>query len=315
VLLENISPTEKFQDPFITAKGETRAWVDFKELKTLWFNTGTQCNLTCSNCYIESSPLNDRLSYLNLEDVTRYLDEIEKEALPTKSLGFTGGEPFLNPAMTDILNECLSRGFKSLVLTNAYRVLERNHDKLLRLKEVGGDLLQLRISLDHYTKEIHEEQRGQNTFERTLQSMKWLVEAGFEVSIAGRTLIDEDHATALNGFQDLLDSQNIKLQLDNSNLVLFPEMEQDEKSVPEITTACWDILGKTPEMQMCSSERMVVKRKENDKPSVLACTLLAYDKQFELGNTLKESFQKVQLNHVFCAKFCVLGGSSCSSTL
>ena len=49
----------KFRDPRLTAKGERRAWVALKRLRTLWFNTGTLCNLTCRNCYIESSPRND----------------------------------------------------------------------------------------------------------------------------------------------------------------------------------------------------------------------------------------------------------------
>jgi MoaA/NifB/PqqE/SkfB family radical SAM enzyme len=55
----------KFQDPFLTAKGERRAQVALKALDTLWFNTGTLCNLTCQHCYIESSPKNDRLVYLD----------------------------------------------------------------------------------------------------------------------------------------------------------------------------------------------------------------------------------------------------------
>jgi hypothetical protein len=52
----------KFRDPAVTAKGETRATVALRALETLWFNTGTLCNLTCRNCYIESSPRNDRLA-------------------------------------------------------------------------------------------------------------------------------------------------------------------------------------------------------------------------------------------------------------
>ena len=50
----------KFQDPDITADGEERARVALTRLETLWFNTGTLCNLECANCYIESSPRNDR---------------------------------------------------------------------------------------------------------------------------------------------------------------------------------------------------------------------------------------------------------------
>jgi hypothetical protein len=57
---------------------------------------------------------------------------------------------------------------------------------------------------------------------------------------------------------------------------------------------------------------MVVKRKGEDTPRVAACTLLPYDPQFDMGETLEESMQDVKLNHPHCARFCVLGGASCS---
>ena len=78
----------KFQDALLTAKGEPRAHVGLKALETLWFNTGTLCNLTCRNCYIESSPENDRLAYISRAEVAAFLDEIEREALPTREIGF-----------------------------------------------------------------------------------------------------------------------------------------------------------------------------------------------------------------------------------
>lgn len=58
----------------------------------------------------------------------------------------------------------------------------------------------------------------------------------------------------------------------------------DEKvEVPEITISCWDILGKRPEDVVCASSRMVVRRKGANHPVVLACTLLPYSPEFELG--------------------------------
>jgi hypothetical protein len=96
------------------------------------------------------------------------------------------------------------------------------------------------------------------------------------------------------------------------DLVIFPEMDA-RADVPEITTACWDILSVSPDAQMCASSRMVVKRKGAEKPSVVACTLIPYDEQFELGGTLAEADRRVQLNHPHCARFCVLGGASCSA--
>src|SRR3954471_4146261 len=108
----------KFRDPLRTASGERRARVALRALDTLWFNTGTLCNLTCGHCYIESSPRNDRLVYLSVADVRQYLDEIAALRLGTGLIGFTGGEPFLNPHVVEILDLTLRRGFRVLVLTN-----------------------------------------------------------------------------------------------------------------------------------------------------------------------------------------------------
>ena len=70
--------------------------------------------------------------------------------------------------------------------------------------------------------------------------------------------------------------------------MVFPEMDA-AADVPEITEACWGILGKSPESVMCATARMVVKRKGAARPAVLACTLLPYDPRFELGSTLAEA--------------------------
>ncbi len=69
-----------FTDPHATAKGEPRARVGLTALRTLWFNTGTLCNIACANCYILSSPTNDALVYLSLAEVERYRDRPEGAA-------------------------------------------------------------------------------------------------------------------------------------------------------------------------------------------------------------------------------------------
>ena len=111
----------KFRDSAVTAKGERRATVALSGLKTLWINTGTLCNLSCRNCYIESTPRNDRLAFISAAEVAGYLDEIERDQLPVEVVGFTGGEPFMNREMIPALADVLARGFKALVLTNAMK--------------------------------------------------------------------------------------------------------------------------------------------------------------------------------------------------
>jgi organic radical activating enzyme len=302
----------KFKDPFLTAKGEERAYVDLKKLNTLWFNTGTLCNLSCKNCYIESTPTNDRLSYLTVSDIEPYLKEVKEQKLPTSLIGLTGGEPFLNPHIIPILEHILSKGFDLLVLTNANRVIIKHQSSLINLKNQYGDKLKLRVSLDHHTQKVHEEERGLGTFSKTMEQLKWLYDQGFDLSIASRSLAAESKVDALQGHAELLRSYEITIDL-KTRLVIFPEMNS-KRSLPEITTQCWSILKKSPEDQMCATERMVVKRKGEDQAVVMPCTLLAYDNQFVLGKELKSASKRVQLNHPFCAEFCVLGGASCSST-
>jgi hypothetical protein len=303
---------EKFRDPFVTAKGEARASVALKALDTLWFNTGTLCNLTCRNCYIESSPRNDRLMYLTRAEVAAYLDEIQRDALPTRLIGFTGGEPFMNPDIIAMLDDVLSRGFDALVLTNAMKPLRKRRPELLALRDAYGDRLTIRVSLDHYTSDIHEQERGRRSWAPTLDGLVWLARNGFRIDVAGRQFTGEPESAMRDGFARLFAANGIPLDAyDPVRLMLFPEMDP-EKDVPEITTACWGILHKSPDDVMCASARMVVKRRGADRPAVLACTLLAYDPRFEMGATLKEASGPVALNHPFCASFCVLGGASCS---
>lgn len=310
---QNFREDGKFVEQKITAKGEDRAYVDLVKLETLWINTGTLCNLACENCYIESSPTNDQLSFITFEEVKTFLDEIEEQKLGTKNISFTGGEPFLNKEMLPIITLCLDRGFNVLVLTNAYRAIDKHFRALDELNRTFKNQFSLRISLDHYTEEAHEKERGSNTFKRTLTTIKSLFDLGFTLSIAGRSLFNESSTVALDGYQQVINEYNIDLDLSKGdNIVIFPEMST-EKDVPEITTACWDILNVHPHQQMCSNERMVVKRKGDTLPVVLPCTLIAYDESFILGNTLVESFQRIYLNHPYCAQFCVLGGGSCST--
>lgn len=302
----------KFSDPYVTAAGETRASVALKSLQTLWINTGTLCNLTCVNCYIESSPTNDRLVYITTDEVRAYLDEIADLGLGTPEIGFTGGEPFMNPDMIEILDLTLSRGFRALVLTNAMKPMWKMRDGLLDLRERYGDQLVMRVSIDHYTAVYHEEERGVRAWAPAIEGLTWLGQNGFTLNVAGRTLWVEDEAALRAGYAALFAEIGIGLDAnDPVELVLFPEMDE-RADVPEITTACWGILGISPDAMMCATSRMVVKRKGADRPVVVPCTLLPYDERFEMGETLAEGSADVPLNHPHCAKFCVLGGGSCS---
>lgn len=304
----------KFQNPAVTADGQTRATVALSHPETLWFNTGTLCNITCGNCYIEGSPTNDRLVYISADEVRGFLDQIEERRWPVREIGFTGGEPFMNPQMAAMARAALKRGYEVLILTNAMRPMMRKRVSagLLELAARWRDRLTLRVSVDHWSPERHDAERGAGSFARTLEGMKWLRDNGLRMTVAGRTRWDETERRARDGYRRFYAAHGFAIDADDpGETVLFPEMDETAE-VPEITTGCWEILGKSPRDVMCASSRMVVKRKGAARPAVLSCTLLPYDRQFEMGTTLAEAERDVALNHPHCAKFCVLGGASCS---
>ncbi len=293
----------KFRDPTITAKGERRASVRLERLDTLWINTGTLCNLACKSCYIESSPTNDALVYLSLQEAEAYFEQASR--VGTREIGFTGGEPFMNRDMVPMLRSALARGFEVLVLTNAMRPMRRFERELL---ELPRDRLTFRVSLDHHTRALHEAERGAGTWPKAVEGLRWLSDNGFHLAVAGRRLPAETDAEARESYQRLFSQLGVNV---DRGIVLFPGMDAT-LDVPEITEACWGILRLSPSAMMCASSRMVVKRKGEQRPVVVACTLLPYDDQFALGETLEEASGKVMLNHPHCARFCVLGGASCS---
>jgi hypothetical protein len=314
----------KFANPDRTAKGEQRARVALEALRTLWINTGSFCNITCRNCYIESSPENDRLAYITCVEAARYLDEITRGNWPVTEIGFTGGEPFMNPDILDLLKDALARGFSVLVLTNAMQPMlrPRIRDGLLALRDAHCGRLTVRVSLDHYTKALHEEERGPGTYDKTIEGIDWLASEGFSLALAGRTCWGESETSAREGYAALVAARGWPVDAMNPlSLVLFPEMDAGA-DVPEITESCWAILGKSPSEVMCASSRMVVKRKGAGAPVVVPCTLLPYDPAFEMGTTLAAAAKAnsgmfnhgtVKLCHPHCAKFCVLGGGACSA--
>jgi hypothetical protein len=319
--ITGVEPVAKFMNADRTAKGEPRATVALKRLETLWINTGTLCNITCRNCYIESSPTNDRLAYITASEVLPFLTEAR--ALDTREIGFTGGEPFLNPEFEIMVTEALELGFEVLVLTNAMAPMQRPAVKawLAELHNLYPGKLTLRVSLDHYTAALHDDERGIGSFLKALEGTDWLASAGFHIAVAGRMCWGETHEAAIAGYSALFAERGWRLNATSTrDLVLFPEMDA-AADVPEITPGCWSILNVSPDSVMCASSRMIVKRRGAATPTVLPCTLLPYDTRFEMGATLADAARAdagvfesgaVKLAHPHCSRFCVLGGGSCS---
>ena len=169
-----------------------------------------------------------------------YLDKIEAKGLGTTEVGFTGGEPFVDPDILAIPRLTLSTGYSVLVLTNAMRPMMRPRIQagLLDLKREFSGQLALRVSIDHFDAAQHEKERGPDTWTPMIKGLKWLHQNQFTFHLAGRTRWDEDERTLQVGYRQMLTTFGITLDVDNPTaLILFPEIDPD-KAVPEITTSC-----------------------------------------------------------------------------
>ena len=147
------------------------------------------CNLACKMCDpVSSSKLATEWKQLGWTDQnTPYLDTNSKTILPdwqntnyqtnkinkiwdeiidniqfVKRIKFTGGEPFMNPDILEIIRSVLERGFSNLVLTNGMRPMMRPaiRSGLLKLNTEFSDKLTVRVSVDHFNQVIHEKERG-----------------------------------------------------------------------------------------------------------------------------------------------------------
>ena len=82
-------------------------FLPLKALDTLWFQVaGTLCNLRCNHCFISCSPENHTLGLMSFDQFKPYLDEAVQYGV--KEFYFTGGEPFINPEIFEILEATLA---------------------------------------------------------------------------------------------------------------------------------------------------------------------------------------------------------------
>ncbi len=274
--------------------------VRLARLETLWVNTGTLCNLACTGCFMESTPTNDALSYMTLAAFAAVL-----AAAPASlaEIGFTGGEPFMNPDIVAMLEAALAAGKEVLVLTNAMRPMQRHQAAIARLAAAYPGRLAVRVSLDHYEARRHEAIRGQGSFAPSIAGLKFLAMTGVTMSVAARTPWGETEAAMRVGFGGLFADEELPLDAQNAaELVLFPEMDVLSPSVRVTRAALEAVPADKP--VMCQTSRMVVLRKGESVPRIAPCTLLP-------DESLAGFETPVALDHPHCAQFCVYGGASC----
>ncbi|MCU0285256.1 MAG: radical SAM protein [Acidobacteria bacterium] len=151
-----------------------------------------RCLQNCRFCF--NWKVNGKQDAIDMDfhDITHILNESKQ--MGHSYLTITGGEPFLHPNITDIIDYAHDLGFMINILTNGLLI---NEELIAKLR--GKFRLRIRVSLDGASKEVHEYARGKDTFDRVLTAILLLIKNNFPVGI-GLTLYDEN----INEIEDII---------------------------------------------------------------------------------------------------------------
>jgi arsenite methyltransferase len=281
--------------------------VPMLKLDTLWFQVaGTICNIQCAHCFISCSPSNDTHKMMSRSQVLGYLEEAK--GLGVKEFYFTGGEPFLNREMPEILEDGLAAG-PCTVLTNGMLINDKLAVRLAEIQSRAPHRLEFRVSLDGSTSEANDKVRGKGVFERAVRGIRALRGAGFEPII---TSTQTDETVPAAEFRRGFESLSRELGYAAPRLKIMPplfmgEQEKNTRAYKPHERVTEDCFKNYPwENLLCSTGRMATAE------GVYVCPILVNEPGARMGGTLAETLKSFPLSYQACYT-CRVGGLSCNN--
>jgi MoaA/NifB/PqqE/SkfB family radical SAM enzyme len=146
-----------------------------RDSSNLFFHILTNCNLSCSHCYINKEQHGDNT--LDIATIKNWLGLFSQKALQT-NLVFLGGEPTLHPDLHLAVKEAGRLKFKSITIdTNGY-LFHGILDKI-----TPDDLDVLSFSLDGATSHTNDKIRGKGSYDAVLSGIQEAIKKGFSCSM------------------------------------------------------------------------------------------------------------------------------------
>ena len=281
--------------------------VSLGSLDTLWFQVGgTVCNLACTHCFVSCSPTNHTHEMMSLAEIVPYLEE--GAGLGVKEYYFTGGEPFLNREMEEILEKTLEFG-PATVLTNGLLLDPGRCDRLWQVAETSSYSLDFRVSMDGYDAESNDPIRGSGTFVRILEGISTLAKAGLNPVITV-TEVHDDNGTARGKerFFELLR----ELGIEKPRLKILPVFQIGAEADRGGAYESWQRLREMDAPKegwghlQCSSCRMVTDQ------GVWVCPILVNEPSGKMGERIADTLSPYPLDHPACWT-CHVFGVSCKT--
>jgi len=150
------------------------------KLKQLYIHMTRACNLGCKHCYVDAGEPQE--NELTTKEALELIDDFAR--LGGEQLIITGGEPFLRREMLyEVLRKAKEAGISKVSIeTNGTMIFSKDVDMCKKYD------VELGVSLDGVVPETNDHIRGKGSFEKTIQTIRMLVNAGVRVKI-GMTLM------------------------------------------------------------------------------------------------------------------------------
>ncbi len=159
-----------------SAKKIKKNTVSFsKDSVNLFFHILTQCNLSCTHCYINKKQHGTKtLSFATIKSWLQLFSSKEKK----QNIIFLGGEPTLHPDLAKAVETAKALGYNSVTVdTNGYLF----NDFLAKTSPDTLDYLS--FSLDGASKETNDMIRGKGCYDNCIKGIKKAVKKGFCTSL------------------------------------------------------------------------------------------------------------------------------------
>lgn len=153
------------------------------KLEIFQINIGKLCNMTCRHCHVDAGP--DRTDEnMNRETIDACLQALDQTNAHTVDI--TGGAPELNPHFRYLVDQCVDRGKQVIDRCNLTVLL------LPRMQDLPAWLAERRVevvcSLPHYRKLNTDSQRGDGTYEKSIEALQRLNSVGYGSGDSSRRL-------------------------------------------------------------------------------------------------------------------------------
>lgn len=281
--------------------------VTLEGLDILWLQVaGTVCNLNCRHCFIGCGPDIRRHKMLSKE----YVHDLLKEAsdLGVKEFYLTGGEPLLHPDIIDIIGLMLERS-PTTILTNGTLITRDISERIAKIREGSGNMLEFRVSLESYRERENDIIRGRGSFEKAKKGIKNLVASGFNPIITATRWWDEDREKEFeSGFTELISSLGIAISRFKVLPTLYLGRGADSirhyMEEERVTERCFISFPMTN--LQCSHSRIVTSE------GVFVCPILIDDPNARLGSSLRDGLGPYMMESPACYT-CRVSGLTCTN--